>query len=240
MQTMQVLSGMLDLLFPPVCGGCGNTIDTAPGHICWDCVGALQLIQAPFCSICGDPVDGFITHDYICSWCRRETPHFEMARSAARYRGSLRKVLHSFKYEHAAWLTWDLANMMLACFKANYGIVDVDAVVPVPLHPVREVWRSYNQAHLLATRLAAMLGKTVVAGCLKRVRMTGKQTNLTATDRRDNVRKAFEGRMHSWLEGRTILLVDDVMTTGATVQEASRALKDAGAARVYVITVARG
>lgn len=209
-------------------------------HICWDCMAGLAFLQMPFCRVCGDPVEGMVEHDFSCSWCIKRPPFFELARSVARFRGGLRSCLHAFKYGSDTCLSKDFSRLLLACVNTQYEDVRFDAVVGVPLHPTKERDRSYNQAGLLASDLAKRLSIESFPGCLERVRRTRTQTSLTASERRANVRNAFVVKAASWVEGRRILLVDDVMTTGATVNESSRVLKKAGAASVHVVTVARG
>ena len=235
-----VVRALLDLIWPRVCEGCGGTVGDESRYFCWDCLAGLPLIESPFCARCGDPVEGAITHGYVCGVCVDREPGFDAARSAVRFRGPIKDALHRFKYSAATHLSHDLATVMHACVRTQYGREHIDAVTAVPLHALKERVRTYNQARLLASELSRVMKVPLARNCLARVRDTGTQTNLSARDRAKNVRGAFEARHPSWIEGRSILLVDDVMTTGATVSEASRVLKEAGAAKVFVITVARG
>ena len=208
--------------------------------VCWDCRAGFQFIGKPYCQKCGDPVDGSVEDAFTCAWCCAHDVSFNLARSATRYRGGLRAALHAFKYERDMSLVADLGELLLACVRVHYTDVLFDAVTYVPLHPSKERARSFNQARSLSTRLGRRLGGLPVRRTLARVRNTGSQTHLTARQRRQNVRGAFCVRDSEWVRGRTFLLVDDVMTTGATVEECSRVLMTAGAAGVYVATVARG
>jgi len=149
-------------------------------------------------------------------------------------------VLHRFKYSNATHLTADLASLLHACVNIHYTREKFDAVSFVPLHPAKERARTYNQARLLAGHLAGLMGLPLAGGCLSRIRETGTQTRLNMRARTKNVANAFQADCPEWIEGRNFLLVDDVMTTGATVSEISRELKAAGAGRVCVVTVARG
>jgi ComF family protein len=237
---MNVLAPLLDLAWPRACAGCGGVVGGEALHLCWDCLASLSIIHAPFCSRCGDPVDGAITHEFVCSACVDQEPGFDRARSAARYRGPLRQVLQTFKYNAATHLAADLAGLLETGVRVHYAAERFDAVTFVPLHAAKARARTYNQAALLAGILARRLGRPLARRCLARVRATSTQTHLSARERALNVRGAFEPRNEAWIRGRSFLVVDDVMTTGATVGEVSRVLKDAGAARVCVITVARG
>lgn len=231
---------LLDLLWPRACEACGKPAGAAAKYLCWDCLASLPVIEAPFCSRCGDPVEGEITRDYICSFCVDRAPAFDQARSAVRFRASVKDVLHRFKYSHATFLDKDLATLLHACVRTHYSHERFDAITFVPLHPAKERSRTYNQARLLADRLAGMMDIPLARGCLTRARETGTQTHLSMRERARNMAGAFEARCPDWIKGRNFLLVDDVMTTGATVNEISRTLKAAGASKVCVVTVARG
>ncbi|MBN1269460.1 MAG: ComF family protein [Kiritimatiellae bacterium] len=231
---------LLDLVYPRSCAGCGRAGPSPSPHLCWDCLAEVHLIQPPFCSLCGNPVFGYIEHEYVCSNCTAHERHFDRARSAARFEGVVRDMLIQFKYRDAIWLAGDLAEVLHACTIAHFDPAEVDAVTFVPLYPARKRARGFNQAEELARRLARRLRKPLLRRCLARVRPTPTQTHLTALERATNVRHAFRAKWLRWLEGRRILLVDDVMTTGATVNECARTLKEGGAARVQVVTVARG
>ncbi|MFC1498701.1 double zinc ribbon domain-containing protein [Verrucomicrobiota bacterium] len=237
---MVKVGSLIDLVYPRVCAGCNRPVYEESAHVCWDCMAGFEIIQEPFCSICGDPADGMVEHEYICSMCRGKSRFFDLARSAVRYRGSLRSVLHSFKYERATCLTYDFVPFLSACVNTHYSDVNFDAVVCVPLYSKKERERTYNQSVLLAGSLAGSLGLPFFRRAISRIKDTRTQTDLSFSERCINVRRAFNTTAREWVEGRTVLLVDDVMTTGATVSACSRVLKEAGAAGVYVVTVARG
>lgn len=237
---MSLLSAVMDLVYPRCCVTCGHRVGEGSRHICWDCAAGFHLVEEPYCSRCGDPVDGRVENVFLCSACRRHPPHFDLARSALRYRGGLRRAIHAFKYSRVCCLSGDFTRWLAACYRMHYAGVRVDAVACVPLHGRRQRDRTYNQAGLLARDLARELRVPYAARCLRRVRPTESQTHLNARQRRANVRGAFFVGDAGWVEGRRWLLVDDIMTTGATVNECARVLKRAGAASVHVLTVARG
>jgi len=233
-------SALLDMVFPRICSGCGKPVGGESLHICWECLAALWPIQFPYCSICGNPVAGQIRHDYVCALCTPRKRAFDRARSAFHYDGQMAGIIQGFKYGHSTFLDRDLARLLAVCVENNYRLSDVDAVTFVPLHHRKERERGYNQARLLAGGLATALRKPLLIRCLVRCRPTASQTALSAVERRKNVRGAFCAVNGKWIDGRRLLLVDDVMTTGATVDECARVLKTAGAAEVRVVTVARG
>ncbi|MFC1452483.1 double zinc ribbon domain-containing protein [Verrucomicrobiota bacterium] len=237
---MQVLTTLLDLVYPRWCAGCGRTMFDHPLHICWECLSSFTRVEAPYCSKCGDPVDGMVEHDFVCGACRALPPAFDRARSALRYRGSLRNALGAFKYGRTPCICRDFEPFLSGCLDVHYASAGFDAVTFVPLYHAKERERTFNQARLLAHRVASRRGLPLLCDCLRRTRKTETQTGLRAVQRTENVRGAFRSRNDAWLEGRRLLLVDDVMTTGATVDACSRALKSAGAALVCVLTLARG
>jgi ComF family protein len=228
-----------ELIFPRVCGGCGGHSDRPSGHLCWNCFRMLPLLNDSCCERCGRPVETAETHAFLCGACRDHLPAFDRARVAGKFRGNLRRLTHAFKYSRALWLTDDLAEIVTGCVLAQFEAAAVDVVVPIPLFPTRARSRGYNQAALLGTEVARRLDRPFAPRALKRVRDTGTQTRLSAVARRRNVRDAFVTREAGWVVGRTVLLIDDVMTTGATLSEAARALKAGGAWRVWAVATAR-
>ncbi len=235
-----IRAALMDFLFPRSCAGCGGRVAAPTGHLCWDCLATLPLIQLPYCAVCGDPVAGRVDEQFVCYTCAGTPPGFDAARSAARYRGPLRRMLQEFKYHGALWLAPDLIRLLAACATTFPDMADADAVTYVPLFRTRQRERGYNQAALLAGGLARVLGKPLLRNAIRRLRNTGTQTHLTASARATNVRLAFGVRRPDAVRHRRLLLVDDVMTTGATVSECARALKTAGATQVLGLTVARG
>ena len=149
-------------------------------------------------------------------------------------------MVHAFKYDSALWLCADLTDLLEGCLTAHFHADEVDVVVPVPLHPVRQRERSYNQSALLAHELARRIDRRCDARALERVRATETQTHLNAAHRRMNMLGAFRVARPDWVRQRCVLLVDDVMTTGATLDECARVLKKAGARAVWAVTAGRG
>ena len=230
----------MDFLYPRNCLQCGAPSPEPFGYICWDCFSETPKIEPPFCARCGDPVAGSVEHSYPCFACARETPAFDGARSAVRYEGAVGNALRDLKYHHALWLTGDLAELLFNCLQAEYPDIGFDLITAVPLHPPRRRERGFNQSALLGAALARRLGIPFSERMLRRVRPTVSQTGLTAPQRAANVCGAFRIGWFARPQGRRILLVDDVMTTGATVNACAKALKQEGAASVHVVTAARG
>jgi len=237
---MSIGTALLDLIWPRACAGCGADAAPEGGFFCWSCRRLFPVLTDPFCDICGDPIDGRISRSFHCAACRERRPAFDRARSIVRFRGPIQTALHAFKYGHATWLRSDFAQWLSAGIDTHYAGIPFDAVAFVPLHPLKERERSYNQSQLLAAALAHRRGWPLLRRGLRRTRDTESQTRLSAPDRRRNMRGAFATRDPDWILNRIFLLVDDVLTTGATVDECARVLKEAGAAGVYVVSIARG
>ncbi len=231
---------LLDLLYPRRCVGCGISSPKTFRYVCWDCWSDAARVEPPFCNLCGDPVSGAVDHDFICYSCSAEKPAFDGARSAARYDGVVSEALRQLKYEKALWLAPDLAELLHTCLNAEYPGRTFDVLVPVPLHHVRRRARGFNQSTILAHELGRRMGYPSSPGLLRRIRPTTTQTNLTAKQRLSNVVGAFQYKKGKRLVNQRVLLIDDVMTTGATVNACAKTLKEGGAASVHVITAARG
>ena len=232
-------SALMDILFPRACAGCGTEAGDEALYLCWDCLSRLSVIHSPLCRICGNPVEGAVEDNFVCLSCVRKKPFFNIARSAVRYTGVIQRLIQDFKYQSATWLSHDFAELMIACAKAYLSETDIDAVTSVPLYHAKERERSYNQAFILAKGVTKYFHKPLVKNILCRIRPTQSQTHLTYFEREANVKNVFAVKKANLVKGSSILLIDDVMTTGATVNECSRVLKKAGAEKVSVLTLAR-
>ena len=220
----------LDLLFPPVCGGCGT-----PGvRWCSRCAHAVPPMPAPACAVCGTALS--LSSIDLCPDCRKARPQFRHLRSWSVFDGPIRNALHRLKYRRDVGLG-EALTPQLACFAADLGW-PIDLVVPVPLGRKRLRERGYNQVALIARPLAMALGILYDQHALARVRDTRSQVGLARTERQDNVRDAFIAKP-ARVRGRSILLVDDVATTGSTLSSCAGALCVAGARDVFALTVAR-
>ena len=212
-----------------------------PGSLCWDCRADVKVVQVPFCERCGDPVAGSVSGPFECAGCHKIAPAFDWARSAVRYDGVAKECLRRFKYHAGAWLLDDLTDWLMALWKTcPQNVRGADVATCVPLYPKRERERGYNQSALLGGSLARRIGIPFQGRLLWRRRPTASQTRLTAAQRVHNVKGVFMVPWSGRVRGARVLLVDDVMTTGATVNECARTLKAAGAVSVMVLTVARG
>lgn len=232
-----LVDALLSVLIAAPCVACDRTLDQPTrGPVCPDCWGAILPLTPPFCDACGDPLPTWRAISLPlarCPRCRRSTRHVDRARAVGRYDGTLRSIIHALKYEGRRSLAVPLARMM-----REHGadlLTWVDAVVPVPLHPSRQRARGFNQAADLARHLGIP-----VSPALRRVRATLSQAALPSARRHGNVRGAFAaaGTARA-LRHRTVLLVDDVSTTGATLEACARVLKEEGVREVRALTAAR-
>lgn len=228
----------IDILLPPRCIGTGEIV-SAPGVVSPDFWTQLSFIETPFCSTCGLPFDVQMPSGTLCAACIDNPPEFDQSRSAVIYNDASRKLILSFKYG-------DRLNAVTTFIpwlkRTGANLIDTsDIIVPVPLHKSRLWQRRYNQAAIIALSLAKETQKICLVDALERVRATAPQKGLTKKDRYKNVLNAFRVYPESAenLKGKNILLIDDVFTSGATLNECARVLKKSGANRVNILTIAR-
>jgi ComF family protein len=231
---------ILLFIYPPTCAGCGEPVSpTEPLEFCPSCRESLDLVRGPSCPTCGIPLSPEAPGGYECGSCLEGLYRFDRARSAGTYRGLLREVIHRFKYDGHISLARPLAQLLLPAARELRALHEIDVVLPVPLHPRRLRERGFNQAALLARRIGGSLKIPVEYRALWRLRWTEPQIGLTSRERAENVRGAFGLTKKELVRDRTVLLVDDVFTTGETVDQCVRELKRGGAREVVVVTVAR-
>jgi len=235
----RALGGLLDLVLPPRCLGCGGIVEIQ-GRLCAGCWRALTFLGPPHCRLCGYPLPHAAAEAPLCGGCTLEPPAFDRARAALRYDEGARGLILAFKHADRTDSA-PLFGRWLARAGAEL-LADADLIAPVPLHRWRLLKRGYNQAAILARALARESALPLVPDLLQRRRATPSQQGLSAQGRLANVTPAAF-RAHPWrrarLSGRSVVLVDDVMTTGATVAACAAVLRRAGAQRVDVLTLAR-
>lgn len=230
----------LGFIYPDVCQLCGsNRATQREGYVCGECRTDVRSIEAPFCGCCGLPFHGDISGTFECTNCREMELHFASARSAVMARGRVLEAIHRYKYDGQLWFEEFLAELFIRGARDWFSERHVDALVPVPLFPVKERERGFNQAGRLARRLGAAVNVPVRTDLLKRVLPTPTQTRLSRQQRAANMRNAFALKRDERLNAATVVLIDDVFTTGATASACAKLLAKAGAGPVIVWTVAR-
>src|SRR5579864_1388541 len=232
------LGGVASLLYPPSCTICSASVEVGE-YLCDQCEAKVTRIVPPFCAKCSEPFDGAITSSFACANCAHCTLHFEAAVSAYRARGIVRHVILNFKYGKQIHLRHLVARWLIAVFDdERIRERQFDAIVPVPLHPARQRERGFNQAAALAEHLSAHMALPL-RPVLERTRYTMTQTAFDRTERMQNLRNAFRLRRNADVRRLRVLLIDDVLTTGSTLSECARVLKQAGAQSVHAATAAR-
>jgi ComF family protein len=235
-----VWDALLNLIYPPVCQVCQERrAGMKEGYVCGHCWSQVRFVAAPFCERCGLPYDGSMTRPFVCGNCADLVFHFRFARSAVIANPLLLQVIHRYKYDHALCFEPFLADLLLRQAVPSLKNEKWDLIVPVPLYPAREREREFNQAERLARHLSRATQIPVDTRLVRRVKPTQTQTQLNRAERAENVQAAFAPRGRT-LSGEKIILLDDVLTTGATTSACARVLRKAGAGDVCVWTVARG
>jgi ComF family protein len=236
---------LASLVFPAPCRNCARMLDTGTRvPFCHACLTALtQALPEPLCGQCGRPVVSTVVADSVsfplCHLCRRGAYDFDFVRSFAGYTPSMARAILMLKYGEVTPLGSWFANQLVRVVEHNADAFAADILVPVPLHPTRLHERGYNQAELIARPLARSLGIPFRSYLLVRTRPRPDKLRLTRRERWETVRGAYATREGAQVDKLRVLLVDDVFTTGATLDACSRALRGAGAVRVMALTVAR-
>lgn len=237
--TSHALAALKSLLYPPRCEICAAGVGGAE-YLCEPCRKSARVIRPPFCGRCSEPFHGEIDGEFECANCAQRHFHFTHAVARFRSRGVVRELVHRFKYQREYHLRFLLADFLLEAMQDDrMAALPCDAFVPVPLHPARLRWREFNQARAIADVAGKSAGIPVL-DCLRRTRNTSTQTGHDRAERMENLRNAFALRQSDGVRGQHLVLLDDVFTTGSTVDECARMLMAAGAASVRALTVARG
>jgi competence protein ComFC len=218
----------VDWVYPPFCGGCQKFGE----RWCDACQQQVFKLEDAVCPKCGS----YEPHGHLCQDCQDNPPPYRAARSWGRFAGTLRAAIHRLKYKHDLGLAEALSKHLIELFVSSGWPVDLITAVPLSLK--RQAERGYNQSNLLARPVALASGIPFQPNAIGRARHTISQVGLSAQERRENVRGAFLAQQ-SLVNGRSVLIVDDVATTGSTIQACSLALLDAGAREVYGLTLAK-
>jgi ComF family protein len=243
---MNLLKNLIDIIYPPRCPICGKFLldeKTATGDeailFCRACLADFQRVTSPLCPVCGMPFVSRVGEDHLCEECLRKRPFYEAAGAAYLYEGALMEAIHRFKYGSKSFLADSLGPLLAQFAQSWLKESNEYLTIPVPLHAKRLRERGFNQSLLLARHVSEQLNTELDFLALRRIRYTSPQTGLGKDDRRKNVRRAFEIMNSKAVKGKTVLLVDDVFTTGNTLNECARALKKSGCNKVFCLVLAR-
>jgi ComF family protein len=235
-----LLSGMTDVIFPSRCVTCHTLLHHKKSvTFCESCVSRIKAIRPPLCPVCGMPFHADEGSNHLCGDCILSPKAFSVARAVGQYEATLLEAIHSFKYLGQAALGKILGKMMAEHVYPHFHIPSFTLIMPVPLHTKRLRERLFNQSLILARVVAKTYGIPLDFVSLKRHIYTQPQVTLGRSDRQANVRGAFEVKNPEKIKGEKILLIDDVYTTGNTLNECARVLLNNGAMDVGVLTLAR-
>jgi ComF family protein len=238
--------GFINLIYPLNCENCGKKIEESRGYsICDDCLQFIKLISSPYCYHCGKPFSPEVEFEKeaLCADCLNKKDHFYFVRSVAYYQEVLRKCIHLLKYKKQVKLVKPLASLMIKYLLRNelIKIRNIELIIPVPLFKDDYLKRGFNQSGLLAKCIADYFSITFSEDLLLKIRGNLSQVGLSKAERKSNVNKVYS--LNSSFPTSTIsgiLLIDDIFTTGATIEACCRELRKTGIKKVFVLTLARG
>jgi ComF family protein len=239
---MNLFSELINIIYPPKCSICLNFLDdseTKIKGICDECYSEFPALHHPFCSVCGVPFTSKVEEDHLCEKCIRERPHYDELRSPYLYEDRIMDAIHLIKYSGKSYLAKSLGPLLESFAKDWVTITKDMLMIPVPLHKKRLKQRGFNQSALLVKSVSRILDIEADYFSLIRIKYTETQTGLNLEERRRNVKGAFEVSGRKNLNGKTVILVDDVATTGNTMNECASVLKKAGCDMVFGLTLAR-
>ena len=232
-----VITASLDLLFPPSCPSCNTMTESADRSLCTDCFSQLQFIETPYCTFCGKAFSSGVGN-HLCGDCLKSSWNFDQARSIFAYEKIIASLIHRLKYSEEMTSLATFRYLGKQSPVVN-DLTPPDLILPIPLHIKRLRGRGFNQSLLLAKEIFPEETEKIQYDILLRQKETPTQTGLSGKERRKNLKNAFVVKRAAELTGRNILMVDDVFTTGATVNECAKVLKKTGCNRVEVLTVCR-
>lgn len=235
-----MLRTLINLLYPAMCRVCSKKINAFDRNICASCAKKIKERIPPFCAKCGKQLEGEPELIAECPDCKKHTPCFDRAWSACHYNEPLKNLIHDFKYKKVSSLSVDFTVLIIDFMKKYDAGKDCQVILPIPMHPNRLFKREINHSDALAQNLAKKLNIPYSRNALKKTKNTLFQSKLKRKARIENLRSSFSIKDDSAIRDKNILLVDDLLTTGSTVNECSKILKNSGAKHVEVITLARG
>jgi ComF family protein len=235
----RILTGLADIVFPPRCLTCEESLDNKNAPFCPACFSQIHFLQSPLCSCCGIPFAGADTDNHLCGDCAVSKPIFSVARSIGKYETTLLEAIHRFKYNRNIHIGEILGKLMAEFEYSDFAISDYSLIMPVPLHPKKLRQRGFNQSVILAREISKRFQLTLDFLTLRRHTYTEAQINLGRKEREANVSGVFSVTDSEKIHGQKIILVDDVYTSGSTAKECTRVLMHSNADSVAILTIAR-
>ncbi|MFN3534691.1 MAG: ComF family protein [Desulfatiglandales bacterium] len=242
----QFLKGFLTILFPPSCLICDKALsigtyneDLFGLNVCPGCKDQMSVLRPPFCLLCSTPFRSSSSESHLCGYCIRKRPHFDLLLSPFVYERGIEKIIAQFKYGSSGREGKSLGNVMGRFLRERYPLKGDEILIPVPLHPKREKERGFNQTLLLSYGIREVVGIQILKDVLRRNVYTKSQTGLNMKERKANVKGVFGLSEREKIEGKSVLLVDDVATTGSTLSECAKLLKRGGAKKVVCLVLGR-
>ena len=232
---LSLLTNLFDYILPPCCLSCSELTANSKGF-CATCWHKLNFIAKPYCISCGQKLNISIFEDMECAKYLHKKPVYNIARSLVKFDEHSKKVIHAFKYQDKTGLAKVFAKLMTE----RYGLElsKADLIAPVPMHKLKRLFRLYNQSHILAKEIATLLKKPLKSDLLIKAKWTKPQASLPKSAREKNLSGSLKFNTKYLIEGKNIILVDDVITTGTTVKQCTKLLKNAGANDVYILAIA--
>ncbi|MDP8230718.1 MAG: ComF family protein [Candidatus Gorgyraea atricola] len=237
-----MISSIINLFFPSSCQVCGEKTRPPDENICASCMKKIKKRLPPFCVKCGKKLSGGPEMKELCNDCKEDTLYFDKALSVFHYDGAIKKLVHDFKYKKITSPVKEFTRSTIDFMKEHGMAKDLDLVLSVPMHRSRLFKREINPSRVLAENIAKIMHVQYSDGVLKKTINTPPQSSLPRNERIKNIKKSFSLQKNkiTHIKDKNMLLVDDLFTTGSTVNECARILKEAGSRQVEIITLARG
>ncbi len=224
---------LADFLLPPVCLVCGD--DTDGNFLCAKCFSLIQTVERSFCQLCGQPLR-ISRHSYICPECVKHPLALHRIRTWAIFTHPLDKLVYAFKYSNFKKLALFFSRQLALIIQNDANLRDAEMLIPIPIHFLKKWWRGYNQTEILGKVLSERCGIPMF-DALKRIKLTRTQTKLSVSQRQSNLAHAFKHKKTISVRNKKVIVLDDVITSGATMDAAAEVLLEAGAAQVYGLSI---
>ncbi|MFC1869604.1 ComF family protein [Thermodesulfobacteriota bacterium] len=239
---MGIFARFIDIIYPPRCHICRRFLASnglEERHFCFECLIVFSEITPPLCPVCGIPFESWVEEDHLCENCLRKRPFYDALGAPYLYEKGIMDAIHQFKYAGKTHLADSLGPLLASYARGWLDDTERCLIMPVPLHPKKLRERGFNQSLLLARVIARLLSMELDFLSLIRIRYTRTQTGLNIRERQKNVRSSFGLTGKTGIKGRTVILVDDVVTTGNTINECARVLRKAGCDKIFCLVLAR-